>query len=75
MDKPKVSKSGRHATVLIGMSEILTIILTETPNYPLSACISDIGGAAGLFLGLNVIGGQITSAGKCGAFHDSEQKW
>ena len=34
----------------------MAIILTETENYPLSACISDTGGAAGLFLGLHVIG-------------------
>ena len=32
------------------------MILTETENYPLSACVSDTGGAAGLFLGLHVIG-------------------
>ena len=43
-------------TVMFGMSEILTTVLTETQNYPLSACISDTGGAIGLFLGLNMIG-------------------
>ena len=32
------------------------IRFAETENYPLSACISDTGGAAGLFLGLHVIG-------------------
>ena len=41
---------------MFGMSEILTTVLTETQNYPLSACISDTGGAIGLFLGLNMIG-------------------
>ena len=34
----------------------MSVILTETENYPLSACVSDTGGAAGLFLGLHVIG-------------------
>ena len=44
--------SESFATILIGMSEVLTTVWTETQNYPLSAVISDIGGAAGLFLGL-----------------------
>ena len=38
------------------MGEVTTVILTETQNYPLAACISDTGGAAGLFLGLHVLG-------------------
>ena len=38
------------------MAEVMAVVLAETETYPLSACISDTGGAAGLFLGLNVIG-------------------
>ena len=38
------------------MAEVMTVLLSETETYPLSACLSDTGGAAGLFLGLNVIG-------------------
>ena len=37
------------------LAEEAHIILKEEPVYPLFAFISDIGGAAGLFLGLSVI--------------------
>ena len=46
----------KTATFVLGMAEVTTVVLTETQNYPLSACISDTGGAAGLFLGLHVLG-------------------
>jgi len=48
------------ASIAIGMGEVTTVVLSETKNYPLSACISDTGGAAGLFLGLHVLGIYLT---------------
>ena len=45
------------ASIVVGMAETTNVILTESPNYPISACVSDTGGAAGLFLGLHVLGG------------------
>ena len=44
------------ASIVVGMAETTNVILTESPNYPISACVSDTGGAAGLFLGLHVLG-------------------
>lgn len=38
------------------MADVLLVEMTETESYPIFACISDTGGAAGLFLGLNLIG-------------------
>ena len=38
------------------MAEISTVLLTETQNYPFEAFLSDTGGAAGLFLGLHILG-------------------
>lgn len=40
----------------IFLHEIVNKIYEETISYPLAAFLSDTGGAAGLFLGLNVIG-------------------
>ena len=40
----------------IFLHEIVNKIYEETVSYPLAAFLSDTGGAAGLFLGLNVIG-------------------
>ena len=57
MSKPNQSLTKpKLASVALGMGEVTTVVLTETQNYPLSACISDTGGAAGLFLGLHVLG-------------------
>lgn len=53
---PPPSGRAKYASIVIGMGDVSTVALTETQNYPLSACISDIGGAAGLFLGLHVLG-------------------
>lgn len=49
-------KNAQHATIVLVSAEQPVIMLAEAQSYPLSACISDTGGAAGLFLGLNVIG-------------------
>ena len=43
-------------TVKYSMAEVMFVVLTETETYPLAAFISDTGGAAGLFLGLHVLG-------------------
>ena len=43
------------------MAEISTVLLTETQNYPFEAFLSDTGGAAGLFLGLHILGKNIIS--------------
>ena len=40
----------------IFLHEIVNKIYEETVSYPLAAFLPDTGGAAGLFLGLNVIG-------------------
>ena len=42
--------------IQVQLAEVMETFLTETVNYPLSACISDTGGAAGLFLGLHIFG-------------------
>lgn len=42
--------------VILGLSEIVNIIMEEHKVYPFTALMSDIGGAAGLFLGLNIMG-------------------
>ena len=38
------------------MAESLNVVYEETIAYPFFSFLSDTGGAAGLFLGLNVIG-------------------
>ena len=40
----------------IDMDDDSEIILLEAETYPMSSLIADTGGAAGLFLGLSVIG-------------------
>ena len=50
------TRENDSATIKYAMSEVMQIQFFETQNYPFSACISDTGGAAGLFLGLNAIG-------------------
>ena len=49
-------ETAQFATVKYAMSEVMRVQFAETENYPFSAMVSDTGGAAGLFLGLNVIG-------------------
>ena len=53
---PSPQARQKYASIIIGMDEVNTVVMTETENYPLSALISDTGGAAGLFLGLHVLG-------------------
>ena len=47
----------------------------ETAQYPPSALLSDLGGAAGLFLGLSIIGifEQVVACGKL--LRDNVKKW
>jgi hypothetical protein len=40
---------------IANLDEICNVIMEEHKTYPLSAFLSDTGGAAGLFLGLNII--------------------
>ena len=42
--------------MVISLDEIVNVILKEQITYPLVAFMSDTGGVAGLFLGLNIIG-------------------
>ena len=57
--KYKVGKrfnNRKYGTIKYSMADVLLVEMTETESYPIFACISDTGGAAGLFLGLNLIG-------------------
>ena len=56
------TRENASATIKYAMSEVMQIQFFETQNYPFSACISDTGGAAGLFLGLNAIGNMFLSS-------------
>ena len=49
------SASG-NATIRYALAKYMNININENQNYPFSAFISDTGGAAGLFLGLGVMG-------------------
>lgn len=51
-DLADVSSTG----IAISLSEIVNVIMEEHKTYDLTAFMSDTGGAAGLFLGLNIIG-------------------
>jgi hypothetical protein len=44
------------SSIVIGMADEMNVIDRESVAYPIGAFLSDTGGAAGLFLGLNVIG-------------------
>ena len=43
-------------TLCIMLAGKVNMVYDETIQYPFNSFLSDIGGAAGLFLGLNVIG-------------------
>ena len=43
------------ATMHFALAQVMNVVLKENPNYPMSAFISDAGGAAGLFLGLDIL--------------------
>ena len=55
MKRQDPNKEG-EASVTFGESDVKAMELMETETYPFSACLSDAGGAAGLFLGLSLIG-------------------
>ena len=40
----------------MNLAEIVNVVREEHKTYPMAAFLSDTGGAAGLFLGLNIIG-------------------
>ena len=44
------------AAASLGLSKFVNVISEEQQVYPFTALMSDIGGAAGLFLGLNIMG-------------------
>ena len=67
-------KNAQHATIVLVSAEQPVIMLAEAQSYPLSACISDTGGAAGLFLGLNVIGRSPTLGQNIFPCHHSQKQ-
>jgi hypothetical protein len=44
------------ASMVIGISEESNLIVAENATYPFGSFISDVGGAAGLILGMNILG-------------------
>ena len=44
---------------MIEFAEDTNILESETAAYPMSALLSDVGGAAGLVLGLNALGNEL----------------
>ena len=42
--------------MVVSLDEIVNVVLKEQISYPFVAFLSDTGGVAGLFLGLNMIG-------------------
>ena len=44
------------ASFIVSLAEIVNVVMEEHKTYPFTAFLSDTGGAAGLFLGLNIIG-------------------
>ena len=42
--------------MVIGISEESNLIVAENATYPFVSFISDVGGAAGLILGMNILG-------------------
>jgi hypothetical protein len=48
--------SADYMSFIIGKSETGYKIISETATYPFALFISDVGGAAGLILGLNILG-------------------
>lgn len=44
---------------MIEFAEDTNILESETAAYPMSALLSDVGGAAGLVLGLNALGTEL----------------
>ena len=43
-------------SVIVEMDEEENFVHSESSTYPIASLISDIGGAAGLFLGISVLG-------------------
>ena len=50
-----MGSSGKTASIIFVKSDEVFVQM-ETETYPFSACLSDAGGAAGLFLGLSIAG-------------------
>ena len=53
---PEKLSQNTELSFIANLDEICNVIMEEHKTYPLSAFLSDTGGAAGLFLGLNIIG-------------------
>ena len=44
---------------IVELAEMVNVIMEEHKTYPFAAFVSDTGGSAGLFIGLNIIGKKI----------------
>ena len=51
-----MSKTFPRVSFILGLAEIVNVVIEEHETYPIAAFLSDTGGAAGLFLGLNILG-------------------
>ena len=49
-------KGYKLASMVVGIAEESDMIVAENATYPFGSFISDVGGAAGLILGMNILG-------------------
>ena len=54
--KPQSESSVSKSAVSIGLDHFVNVVMEDHETYTSTAFISDVGGTAGLFLGLSIIG-------------------